>query len=50
MGIKKLLMLQLLLSISIFVGAQNGKIKGIVTDEKTNEPLVVSQRLRNYQQ
>ena len=40
MGIRKLLMLQLLLILTIFAGAQNGKIKGLVTDEKTNEPLV----------
>lgn len=40
MGIRKLLMLQLLLTASIFAAAQNGKIKGFVTDEKTKEPLV----------
>jgi len=40
MGIRRLLMLQLLCAISLFAVAQNGKIKGLVTDEKTNEPLV----------
>ena len=40
MGIRKLLMLQLLCAISLAAAAQNGKIKGLVTDEKTNEPLV----------
>jgi len=40
MGIRKLLILQLLLTFSVFAVAQSGKIKGHVTDEKTNEPLV----------
>lgn len=40
MGIRKLIMLQLLLAFSVIAVAQNGKIKGLVTDKKTNEPLV----------
>ena len=33
-------MLQLLLTTTLFAAAQNGKIKGLVTDAKTKEPLV----------
>ncbi|MGD9555514.1 MAG: TonB-dependent receptor [Mangrovibacterium sp.] len=40
MGITKLLIVQLFLSISITVSAQQGTIKGMVIDKKTNEPLV----------
>src|SRR5665648_57447 len=40
MGIRKLLMLQLFLANTLFAVAQNGTIKGLVTDAKTNEPLV----------
>lgn len=40
MGIKKLILFQLFLSISLFSLAQQGTIKGLVTDLKTKEPLV----------
>ncbi|MBL7971594.1 MAG: carboxypeptidase-like regulatory domain-containing protein [Prolixibacteraceae bacterium] len=40
MGIRKLIALQLLLAFSLFAVAQNGKIKGLVTDAKTGERLV----------
>ncbi len=40
MGIRKLIMLQLFFACSLFAAAQNGKIKGVVTDAKTNERLV----------
>jgi hypothetical protein len=40
MGIRKLLLLQLLWISSLFAVAQNGTIKGLVKDKNTNEPLV----------
>jgi len=40
MGIRKLILLQLFFACSLFAVAQNGKIKGVVTDAKTNERLV----------
>lgn len=40
MGIRKLIVFQLLFAFSLFAVAQNGKIKGLVTDAKTNERLV----------
>lgn len=40
MGIKKLVLLCLSLSFFILSFAQKGTVKGVVTDQKTNEPLV----------
>lgn len=40
MGIKKLMLLQFFLVISLFTFAQQGTIKGLVTDRKNHEPLV----------
>lgn len=40
MGIKKLALLCLFVSFSVFTFAQKGTLKGLVTDQKTKEPLV----------